>query len=152
MTMIARHGGDSHYVRPDFTYRTSVLQPIVGYQPQADVMAVAANFTLGPAGAMTITDDGLSGLTGSGKFAMWWATMKAKLAAKLSGALPVLSTPAPAPMPTDPASMAAQQVAPDMAGRLAAAIAIGSSGRGPSLQRAMRRMGNGRVASLYWAR
>lgn len=46
--LIARHGGDSHYVRPDRVYRTGVLSPIVGFQPQADVMAVAREFTQGP--------------------------------------------------------------------------------------------------------
>jgi hypothetical protein len=46
--LIARHGGESHYVRPDRVYRTGVLTPIIGFQPQQDVMAVAAAFTQGP--------------------------------------------------------------------------------------------------------
>lgn len=46
--LIARHGGSSHYVRPDAVYKTSVLQSIVGYQPQQDVMGVAQDFTQGP--------------------------------------------------------------------------------------------------------
>lgn len=40
-----RHGGELHLVRPDRVYATSVLSPIVGYNPGADVMAVAQNFT-----------------------------------------------------------------------------------------------------------
>lgn len=35
-------------MRPDRVYRTSVLAPMVGYQPQADVQAVAQAFTQGP--------------------------------------------------------------------------------------------------------
>jgi hypothetical protein len=46
--IIARHGGSSHYVRPDAVYKTGVLQSIVGYSPQQDVMDVAAAFTQGP--------------------------------------------------------------------------------------------------------
>ncbi len=48
MTTFARHGGGSHFVRPDFTYITSVRQPIGGYDPRQDVMAVTGEFTLGP--------------------------------------------------------------------------------------------------------
>lgn len=40
-----RHGAELHVVRPDRVYATSVLTPIVGYNPGADVMAVAQNFT-----------------------------------------------------------------------------------------------------------
>lgn len=45
--MIERHGGGSHYMRPDRVYRTSVLAPMVGYQPDADVMAVTQSFADG---------------------------------------------------------------------------------------------------------
>jgi len=67
--LIARHGGESHYVRPDRVYRTGVLTPIVGYQPQQDVMAVAQAFTQGPyafqAGdAGTMVGSGVSGVAG----------------------------------------------------------------------------------------
>jgi hypothetical protein len=44
MTM-QRHGAELHVLRPDRVYATSVLSPIVGYNPGADVMAVAQNFT-----------------------------------------------------------------------------------------------------------
>lgn len=46
--IITRHGGSSHYVRPDAVYKTGVIQSIVGYSPQQDVMDVAAAFTQGP--------------------------------------------------------------------------------------------------------
>jgi hypothetical protein len=46
--LVARHGGGSHFVRPDQVYRTGVIQPIGGYSPQQDVMDVAASFTQGP--------------------------------------------------------------------------------------------------------
>jgi hypothetical protein len=46
--LIARHGGSSHYVRPDAVYKTGVLQSIVGYEPHQDVMGVAQGFTQGP--------------------------------------------------------------------------------------------------------
>lgn len=60
MTTVIRHGAGSHYMRPDGVMRTSVIQPMYGYQPQADVQNVAALFTR-PYG-MTINDDGsLSG-------------------------------------------------------------------------------------------
>lgn len=69
--IITRHSGSSHVVRPDQVYRTSVLQPIVGYQPQQDVMAVAQDFTQGPyafqqgaAGSMIAS--GVSGLGAAG--------------------------------------------------------------------------------------
>ncbi len=69
--IIARHGGSSHLVRPDQVYRTSVLQPIVGYQPQQDVMAVAQEFTQGPyafqaGNAGTMVASGISGLGAAG--------------------------------------------------------------------------------------
>lgn len=48
MATVFRHGGEAHVVRPDRVMRTSVLSPIVGYQPNADVMAVAQAFTQGP--------------------------------------------------------------------------------------------------------
>jgi hypothetical protein len=69
--IIARHGGSSHYVRPDVTYRTGVIPSIVGFQPQQDVMAVAQMFTQGPyafqqGSAGTMIASGVSGLRGAG--------------------------------------------------------------------------------------
>jgi hypothetical protein len=90
--MIARHGGESHFVRPDRVYKTGVLTPIGGFQPQADVMAVAQSFTLGPAGFM---QGGLNGVQFLGpmswfqraklKFQMWRASKNAAAFKNLGG-------------------------------------------------------------------
>lgn len=48
MQVVTRHGGGSHYVRPDRVYRTGVLTSTMGYQPGQDVQAVAAAFTQYP--------------------------------------------------------------------------------------------------------
>jgi hypothetical protein len=69
--LMVRHGGESHVVRPDRVYRTGVLTPIIGFQPQADVMANAAAFTLGPyafqqGDAGTMVGSGMSGLGAAG--------------------------------------------------------------------------------------
>ncbi len=48
MTVMFRHNGAMHTMRPDGVYRTSVLQPMANYSPQADVMAIAQEFTQGP--------------------------------------------------------------------------------------------------------
>jgi len=47
MQIIERHGGGSHWVRPDRVYRTGVLVSTSGFQPNQDVQAVAASFTEG---------------------------------------------------------------------------------------------------------
>lgn len=82
MQTITRHGGASHFVRPDGIYRTSVLQPAIGYDPNADVQSVAASFTQYP---MDLQTNGLGSLRGLGlidrirlQFAVWRAKMKAK--------------------------------------------------------------------------
>jgi hypothetical protein len=82
MQIITRHGGTSHYVRPDRVYRTSVLQPAIGYDPNADVQSVAASFTQYP---MDLQTNGLGGLRGVGvidrirlQFAAWRAKKQAK--------------------------------------------------------------------------
>lgn len=63
--LIARHGGSSHYVRPDRVIRTGVIESIVGYSPQQDVMNVAQEFTQGPylfqQGSANVTTAGMSG-------------------------------------------------------------------------------------------
>ena len=50
---VERHGIESHFVRPDRVYATSVWTPIVGYQPTSDAMQVAARF---------VQDRGLAGV------------------------------------------------------------------------------------------
>jgi hypothetical protein len=83
MQVVERHGGGSHYVRPDRVYRTGVLTSTMGYDPGADVQDVAASFTQFPAD-LALPADGLSGL-GAGpidklrmKFAAWKARRRAR--------------------------------------------------------------------------
>lgn len=67
MATVIRHGAGSHYMRPDGVMRSSILQPMMGYQPDADVQAVAMAFTQGPQLA-TIMNGGLSGFRGPSLF------------------------------------------------------------------------------------
>jgi hypothetical protein len=77
MQTVERHGGGSHFVRPDRVYRTGVLTSTMGYDPGADVQSVAASFTQYP---MDLSLSGLRGLGGIGfldrirmRFAAWKA-------------------------------------------------------------------------------
>jgi hypothetical protein len=83
MQVIERHGGGSHFVRPDRVYRTGVLTSTMGYDPGADVQSVAASFTQYPMDLAL--PSGLSGLRGLGmlrglgaRFAAWKARRKAE--------------------------------------------------------------------------
>lgn len=154
MTTILRHGGEAHVVRPDRVYRTGVLTSIVGYQPQADVQAVAAAFTLGPPSGMQLSGLGASG----GRLSQWWASLKARIAAKkaekfMASAAPVSGPPiAQAPGPT--ASAAAGVLSPEMAGRAKAVfMLVGNPGmrRDYTIREAADVMAARRAASLYWA-
>lgn len=60
MSTVIRHGGESHVVRPDRVYRTSVIVPFANYQPQADMQAVARAFTTGGPLAMQLSGFGAS--------------------------------------------------------------------------------------------
>lgn len=90
---VPRHGGASHYMRPDRVYRTSVLSPMVDYNPGSDVEAVADAFTTGPQSGMMLSGLGrgayrpvLRGfgavtLLGPGLFPRirnWWAGVRAR--------------------------------------------------------------------------
>jgi len=169
MTIILRHGGEAHVVRPDSVYRTSVLSPIVGYQPQADVQAVAAAFTLGPPSGMTL--QGLYGLGAQNLplFQRMWLRMKAWAARKKAErfmtaaqggggqgqvriAMPDVAVQAPGPT----TGAAAELLDPVMAGRAQGVfMIIGPPGYGPHgqhfLQRAARVAGQRRQSSLYYA-
>ncbi len=70
MQTITRHGGGSHFVRPDRVYRTGVLTSTMGYDPGADVQDVMASFTAYP---MDLQAPGLSGL-GFGATNLPWLT------------------------------------------------------------------------------
>jgi hypothetical protein len=60
MQTVDRHGGGSHFVRPDRVYRTGVLTSTMGYDPGADVQSVASSFTQYPMDLRV--PSGLSGL------------------------------------------------------------------------------------------
>jgi hypothetical protein len=47
---MSKHGNELHFVRPDRVYATSVLTPIVGYQPASDAYQVGARFVAGGQG------------------------------------------------------------------------------------------------------
>ncbi len=105
-------------MRPDGVYRTSVLQPMFGYQPQADVQAVARSFTQGPPLGTHLQGLGYYGLGGSG-----WENFKARFRAffdrfKFNRQVAKAAdkgdlTIAPSSSP-GPASMEAAVVAPQM--------------------------------------
>lgn len=48
MQIIERHGGGSHFVRPDRVHRTGVLTSTMGYDPGFDAQQVASSFTQFP--------------------------------------------------------------------------------------------------------
>jgi hypothetical protein len=83
MQLVERHGGGSHYVRPDRVYRTGVLTSTMGYDPGADVQSVAASFTQYP---MDLSTSGLQGLGANvgliDKLRIKFATWKARRAAR----------------------------------------------------------------------
>lgn len=76
-----RHGGGSHFMRPDRVMRTSVLSPMNNYVPGYDTQMVAAEFILGPRG-MTLS--GLRGMKWTDKLKLWWHGVKTRA----SGAMP----------------------------------------------------------------
>lgn len=103
MQQITRHGGGSHWVRPDRVARTGVLTSTMGYDPGADVMSVADSFTQYPMDLST----GLAGLGAPGlpvlvklkaKFDLWRAKRAAKKMMPMMASAPPMST-APVFMP-----------------------------------------------------
>lgn len=123
MAIIMRHGGESHVVRPDRVYRTGVLTSMVGYQPQADVQAVAQYMTQGPPlGTM------LSGLGAIGPLKRLGLRIKAALSRKQAGNFMAASGYSGlqgfGSGPPGPAPMAAMQVAPQFASQMTFLSAI----------------------------
>lgn len=125
MTTMIRHGGGSHFMRPDGVFRTSVLQPMAGYSPGADVQSVAMAFTapFGP--------NGLNGFGNSGGIAAWWSGVKAKWAAKRAAVAARLGF-AGLGGPPGPAYQTAQQIAPQIASQMSMLAQLAPSrGGGP---------------------
>lgn len=70
MQTVTRHGGGSHYVRPDRIYRTGVIQSAMGYDPNADVDDVVASFTAYPMDLQPVDSGTLAGLGAFGVSSM----------------------------------------------------------------------------------
>lgn len=120
MATVFRHGGEAHVVRPDRVMRTSVLSPIVGYQPNADVMAVAQAFTQGPPSGTML--QGLGALNFGPikrlglRIKAWFASAKAGRFTAVTDNQMGSSTPAP---PGSAPVFTAQTVAPQAAQEMA---------------------------------
>jgi hypothetical protein len=109
MATIFRHGGEAHVMRPDGVMRSSIIRPFVGYNPQADVQAVAQAFTTG--GPLATQ---LAGLGAPGPIATWWANVKARFAMrKVEKAVEKAAIIAASSSP-GPETVTASQVAPQM--------------------------------------
>ena len=113
MTQVIRHGGESHFVRPDGVFRTSVLQPIVGYQPDADVQMVTQAFTQGPPYGTVL----------SGPFATGWMQrlglrIKAMFAKSNASAFQNVGMQGVPQYGAGPAPVAGQQIAPQLASQM----------------------------------
>lgn len=129
--LMTRHGGASHYMRPDRVYRTSVLSPIAGYSPGVDVQAVAMGFTrpFGP--------NGLAGFGGSGgRLSAWWANLKARIAMWKAGHKMPVPTSAQAMIPSGiqpgPAMAVGAQIAPQIGAQVSMLRALAPThGGGP---------------------
>jgi hypothetical protein len=107
MALVIRHGGEAHVMRPDGVYRTSVIRPFVNYSPQADVQAVAQQFTQGGPLATQLSGFGQPfpmqmngfghlfpgmmhgfGNNAPGPLKRWWMGVKARFAAR-NGLVPM---------------------------------------------------------------
>lgn len=127
-----RHGDGAHFMRPDRVYRTSVLSPMVGYQPQADVQHVAMMFTQGPERGMML--DGLGAWPGPierllAHIQAWIAKRKAKKLMQTQ--LPPPTSPPFVPPQTmnglgmpGPAPVMATQISPHLATQMTGMLNI----------------------------
>jgi hypothetical protein len=121
---MARHGSEQHFVRPDVTYITTVLQATAqGYQPVQDAMEVGSRFVapMGLAG-QRVTFHGYHRGMGAPpvgtKVQAWWAGVKARIAARrlarMSAASPIAPASvvtvdtSPRPANSDPTALAVQ--------------------------------------------
>jgi hypothetical protein len=96
-------------MRPDGVMRTSVVQPIFGYDPNADVMAVAQAFTQGPPSMGQL--NGLGMMNPFSKIKLWFQSLIASVKAKQFQAI---AGPTQQPSPPGPEQNAASQIAPQM--------------------------------------
>ena len=98
-----RHGGGSHFLRPDRVYRTGVLAPMTGFRPGPDVQAIAADFTQGPQSGTVLSGAyyaggpfaGLGQGGAFGKLRAWWQGVKARARAGKMLPLPAAAAQTP---------------------------------------------------------
>lgn len=138
MATLVRHGGERHYVRPDMVYRTSVLAPMAGYHPRADVMAVTAAFTQP---SIVGLQTGLAGLGQANPIKRLGlrvraaiADVQAKIAARRARKLMLAGL---GHVPMLPAAAMGQQIAPQLAHQVNALMALAHA---PNNAIAMRRI------------
>lgn len=124
---MAKHGSEQHFVRPDFTYITTVLQATAtGYQPTQDAMEVGSRFVapMGLAGQRMTRHfgDGSAAPVGptmpfGQRVRAWWAGVKSRAMARRIAAQSRLLPPAsgvvtidtsPRPANADPSALAVQ--------------------------------------------
>lgn len=89
---MAKHGSEQHFVRPDFTYITTVLQATAtGYQPTRDAMEVGSRFVapMGLAGQRMTRHFGDGSVAPVGpavpfgqRVRAWWAGVKSRAMAR----------------------------------------------------------------------
>lgn len=134
-------------VRPDRVYRTSVLTPIVGYQPQMSVQAVAQQFTQGPPSGTVL--QGLNGQfygfrgTGMDNFKMRFRAFMCRV---FGSKCEMVAAPIMAPIAQGspgPANMEASMVAPQMQSQMALLSHLTQSANAAQVQ--------GPLAAGMWA-
>jgi len=114
MATVIRHGAGAHFMRPDGVMRTSVVQPIFGYAPGADAMAVAQAFTQGPPSMGQL--NGLGMMNPFSKIKLWFQSLIANAQAKKFQAI---AGAAQQPNPPGPEPGAVSQIAPQMQAQMA---------------------------------
>lgn len=134
MSTLIRHGGNAHYLRADRVYRTGVLSPMVGFQPQADVQAIAQEFTQGPPLGTMLGGLGDNVFTRLGlRIKAWFAQKRANamIAQANAAAASQAANGNPVPsIPVAPASANAAQVAPQIATQMQMLHQFGPQGHG----------------------
>lgn len=176
---MTKHGSEQHFVRPDATYITTVLQSTAtGYQPVRDAMEVGSRFVapMGLAGQRMTRHfgDGSTAPVGPAapfgqRVRTWWAGVKARAAARRAlwqtravAALPpgvVTVDTSPRPANSDPSALAVQSgwaPGPQSPASAAAQIATAQAGDppyDPSLVAATRiGPGEARWPTSFWQR
>lgn len=155
MQTITRHGGGSHYVRPDRVYRTGVLTSVMGYQPGPDAQAVAASFTQYPMDLRTPSADGLSGPRFSSFMASMksrWQIFKAKTKAKMgmNGLGQLRDFTPDAQLPGMTYMQVGRQISPQAFGPSEMTSFLQQNGMTPSVADSMNNIVQNRINANWW--